>query len=367
MKVGFARLFRNVDWILLICPLIIMFFGLIELYSIALGSNNSQDLGNFKKQILFALLGYAVYLAIALFLDYRVLNKYSILLYALTVILLLAVLFLGKTINGTTGWFHFAGFSFQPIEFAKLAMIIFLARFLTQKAKYIQQLKYLFYSGAGVFFLVFLVLLQPDFGSAFILLAIWFLLILLTGIKKSHLLTLIFAFVIGLLILWFGVFQNYQKERIRVFLDPSLDPLGRGYNVTQAIIAIGSGQVFGRGVGFGSQSQLKFLPEAQTDFIFAVIAEELGFFGVALVISLYALLFWRLISIARQTRDNFALYVVVGITIAIFIQLVINLGGNLGLLPITGVPLPLISYGGSSMLSILALLGIAQSIAIRKS
>lgn len=351
----------------MISPLIIMFFGLIELYSIALGSNNPQDLENFKKQILFSILGFTIYLGIALFLDYRVLNRYSILLFGATVILLTAVLFLGRTIRGTTGWFHLGGFSFQPIEFAKLALIIFLARFLTQKAKYIQQLKYLLYSGAGVFTLIFLVLLQPDFGSAVILLAIWFFLILLTGIKKTHLFTLFIAFLLGILVMWFFVFQTYQKERIRVFLDPSLDPLGRGYNVTQAIIAIGSGNVFGRGIGFGSQSQLKFLPEAQTDFIFAVIAEELGFFGVVLVVGLYTLLFWRLIAIARQTRDNFALYVVVGITIAIFVQLVINLGGNLGMLPVTGVPLPLISYGGSSLISMLAILGIAQSIAIRKS
>lgn len=367
MKSKVLRFLQNIDWPLLITPILIASFGLLELYSIALGSGSAADFGQFRRQLLFAGVGLAAYLLIAGAIDYRALNRYSMVFYVGTVIMLVTVLILGRSIRGTTGWFNLGGFSLQPIEFAKIFLIIFLARFLTQKAKYIQNLKYLLSSGAGVFLLVMLVLLQPDFGSAVILLSIWAGLLLMTGLKKSHLLILMVSFLAATAVLWFFVFANYQKERIRIFLDPSLDPLGRGYNVTQAIIAVGSGQWFGRGLGFGSQSQLKFLPEAQTDFIFAVIAEELGLVGVLILFGLYSVLFWRLISIALHAQDNFGLYVVLGITILIFVELMVNVSGNLGLLPVTGIALPLVSYGGSSLVATMILLGIAQAVAVRRS
>lgn len=354
------------DWVLVLIPLILVSIGILELYSIALGSGNPDDFNQFTRQIIFAFVGLLVYFAASMWLDYRMLQKLSMPLFVITIIVLILVLITGKTIRGTTGWFTFAGFSLQPIEFAKITLVIFLAKYLTYKAKYIQKINYLISSFAGVFLIILLVMLQPDFGSAMILLAIWFGLILVTGIRPSHLLILIGTLVGALLISWFFIFAPYQKERIRVFVDPSLDPLGRGYNVSQAIIAIGSGQLFGRGVGFGSQSQLKFLPEAQTDFIFAVIAEELGLVGVILVISLFAILFWRIILIAKHARDNFAVYITLGLLIVLFVQMVIIICGNLGLLPVTGVPLPFVSYGGSSLLASMLALGLIQGIAMRR-
>jgi rod shape determining protein RodA len=183
--------------------------------------------------------------------------------------------------------------------------------------------------------------------------------------KKSHMLVLAGMLVISVVVVWFFVFQDYQRERIYVFLNPALDPLGAGYNITQATIAIGAGQWYGKGIGFGSQSQLKFLPESQSDFIFAVIAEELGFIATFLVVLLYGFLCIRLLVIAREVRSNFGLYVVLGVCILFFTQIVINLGMNMGLLPVTGLTLPFMSYGGSSLVSNMIMIGIVESVVSR--
>ncbi len=356
---------KKFDWALYITICLLAILGLILIYSVALGSQVDQNYLNFKKQIAFFIFGALLVLFIALFLDYRALIKYNTALYGLGIILLLAVLFFGKTIRGTTGWFNLGFFSFQPIEFVKIFLLIFLSKFFSDKAKYIGQFKYLILSGLGVILVMVLVVLQPDFGSALILLIVWLVLILLTGIKKSHLLLLGSIFIIICLMLWFFIFIPYQKERIKVFLDPSLDPLGSGYNVTQAMIAIGSGQVFGKGLTAGSQSQLRFLPESQTDFIFAVLAEELGLIGVLWLLGLWTIVFWRLIRTAKQVTNNFALYLIISIGALFFTQLIINIGGNLGLLPITGITLPFVSYGGSSLIACLMMVGLIESINVR--
>jgi len=357
--------FKKFDWLTLITICLLIILGIVLLYSVALGSQNEQNILNLKKQIVFFILGLIVIVCLALFFDYRSLLKYNTLLYVLGLLLLVAVLFLGKTIRGTTGWFDLGFFSFQPVELIKIFLIIFLSKFFSDKARYIGQLKYIILSSLGVVLLMSLIVLQPDFGSALILFALWFILILLTGLKKNYLIYIIVIILISSLVLWFFVFQDYQKQRIQVFLNPSLDPLGSGYNITQAIIAIGSGQVFGKGLAFGSQSQLKFLPESQTDFIFAVLAEELGLAGIALLLILFSFLFYRLLKIAKRLRDNFAVYFVLSVCILFFIQLVINIGGNLGLMPITGITLPFISYGGSSLIANMIMIGIVESIIIR--
>jgi len=357
--------FKKIDWFLLLTICLLILLGLILLYSVALGSQTEQNFLNLKKQIVFFVLSVVVALLIAFFVDFRILIKYNYLLYGLGVVLLLVVLFFGKTIRGTTGWFNIAGLSFQPVELVKVFLIVYLSKFFSDKAKYISQLKYLLLSSLGVIFLMILILLQPDFGSALILFGLWLILILITGVRKSHLLILASLLIISLLFSWFFLFKDYQKERINVFLNPSLDPLGSGYNISQSIIAIGSGGLWGKGLALGSQSQLKFLPEAQTDFIFAVLAEELGFIGILLLLGLFTFLFYRLIKVAKSTRDNFALYLVISITTLFFIQTMVNIGGNLGLLPITGIPLPFISYGGSSLLSNMILIGLVESIIIR--
>lgn len=342
-----------------------MILGLTLLYSVAIGSQSEQNLLNFNKQVVFFILAIIIIFVIAIFFDYRILIKYNWVLYILGVILLVAVLFLGKTIRGTTGWFDLGVFSFQPVELVKIFIIIFLSKFFSDKAKYIGQLRYLILSSLGVILLMALIVLQPDFGSALILFFIWGGLILLTGIKRSHLFFIVVLLVISVLILWLFIFQDYQKERVMVFINPSLDPLGSGYNITQAIIAIGSGGIFGKGLALGSQSQLKFLPESQTDFIFAVLAEELGLAGIILLLALLGFLFYRLVKIAKQTNNNFALYLIVAVCILFFSQVIVNISGNLGLLPITGITLPFISYGGSSLLANAILIGLIESIVVR--
>jgi rod shape determining protein RodA len=358
--------FKKFDWLLYISICLLIILGLVIIYSVAKGSGTEQSLLNFKKQIVFFILGIALVLVIAVFFDYRILIKYNAILFGLAIFLLVAVLFFGKTIRGTTGWFKLGFLAFQPVEFVKIFLIVYLSKFFSDKAKYINQFRYLILSSLGVILVTILIVLQPDFGTALILFILWLILILLTGIKKSHFLLLICLMIISSLLLWFFILQDYQKQRISVFLNPNLDPLGRGYNVSQAKIAIGSGQLFGKGLTFGSQSQLKFLPESQTDFIFAVLAEELGLAGIVLLLSLMAFLFFRLIKIAQNSRDNFALYLVVSIIALFFIQVVINIGGNLGLLPITGITLPFVSYGGSSLIANLIFIGLIESIVIRE-
>jgi len=224
-------------------------------------------------------------------------------------------------------------------------------------------LEFVLSSGIAAGLYVGLILLQPDLGSALVLVGIWFGLLLFSGTKKRYIALLVGVVIATFVFGWFFLFQPYQKERLLTFVDPSRDPLDTGYNVTQSIIAIGSGKMFGRGLGFGSQSQLHFLPEAQTDFISSVIGEELGFVGLCILLILYFVLLWRFLRIALSARDDFSSYTVLGIALLFFIQLVVNMGGATGLLPVTGVTLPFVSYGGSSLIINFALVGIAESIA----
>jgi rod shape determining protein RodA len=204
-------------------------------------------------------------------------------------------------------------------------------------------------------------MLQPDLGSSLIIASIWMGIMILLGARRSYIIGIFLLGAIVSVFAWFFLLQTYQKERVLTFLNPERDPLGQGYNSTQAIIAIGSGKLFGRGLGFGSQSQLRFLPEAQTDFIFTVIGEELGLAGISALLFLFFLILYRLIRIVRRTNDDFVAVTVSGIAILFFVQFFVNVGANLGLLPITGVPLPFVSYGGSSLMMNLLLIGVAES------
>lgn len=365
MVSAIARALGKLDWILIGSIALLACLGLVAVYSVALGSTNPGDLLNFKKQAAYMIVGIPLMCFIAARLDYRALARYSTFAFIIAVVVLVAVLLWGSTIRGTTGWFSFAGISFQPVELAKICAVLFLSKFFSDKARYIGDLRYLAASSIGLIVLVGLVLAQPDFGSAMILLTLWCGYIILSGIRWTHLLALFGIVVVSGLVLWFSIFHDYQRDRIRVFLDPSLDPLGRGYNVTQATIAIGSGGLFGKGVGFGSQSQLKFLPESQTDFIFAVIAEEMGFIGVTLVIALYCILSWRLIRIAARAPDNFGSYIAIGVLCIVLAHVGINIGMNVGLVPVTGLTLPFISYGGSALLANFVLLGLVASVGSR--
>jgi rod shape determining protein RodA len=244
-------------------------------------------------------------------------------------------------------------------------MIIFLASFLSKKKTKLSVPVRIVASIVLVFVPVFLILKQPDFGSASIIIAIWLGMLLVSGINKKNIISLA---IVGLAVIFLGSFflKDYQKNRLANFVSPGNDPLGSGYNVIQSMVAVGSGGLLGKGLGHGSQSQLNFLPEKHTDFIFAVIGEELGLLGAAITLLLFAFIFYRLKEISRLARDNFGFLVTVGVSFMIFSQFFVNIGMNIGLVPVAGVPLPLLSYGGSSLISILASLGIAQSVFLRR-
>jgi len=284
--------------------------------------------------------------------------------YLVAFLSLVAVLFFGETIRGTTGWFRIFGFSFQPAEFAKIALVMFLAWRIERQARRFGTWHFVASTLFVTLGLAGLIMLQPDLGSALILLATWFALLVLTGTKKRYIFGLIGIGIFVALVSWVALLKPYQQERIMTFVDPARDPLGSGYNVTQSIIAVGSGQVFGRGLGFGSQSQLHFLPEAQTDFIFSVIGEELGFVGVSIVLVLYLILLIRLVRIAYACRSDFCAYVVLGVASIFLFHIIINIGATVGMLPVTGVTLPFLSYGGSSLIINFLLIGIAESSAM---
>jgi len=361
-KKYFGRL-ASFDWVLLGATVLLICFGLAALYSITISFEN-PDFTNFNKQIIFAVIGLAILFLLS-FIDYRYWRDFSYVIYGAVALILILVLFFGRTIRGTTGWFSFLGVNFQPVELAKIALVVFLAWFLSRRGAAIREFKNFLIAGlfgAGYFLLV---ILQPDFGSAMILFFIWLAMLIFAGSNKKHLLLLGLALALMALIAWQFLFVDYQRDRIMTFFSPQADPYGRGYHVRQAMTAVGAGGLLGRGLGFGSQSQLKFIPASETDFIFAVIAEELGLFGVALVLFCLGVIFFRLIRAAGRTKDDFSFFFIFGASVILFTHVMINIGMNIGIVPVTGVSLPFLSYGGSYLVSCLAMIGIAESMIIR--
>lgn len=359
----FRLYLKNFDWLIFAAVVLLIAFSLVEIYSVALGQEKFSLL-NFQKQFFFAGLG-IVLLFLFAFIDSYFLKSFSRYFYILGALVLLAVLIFGSTIRGTKGWFNVFGFGLQPVEFVKIVLILFLANFFSGLATKVKTSRHFFMSAISAFFLIFLVLLQPDFGSALILGTIWLIMIIAAGFSKKYFLIVGVAVLIIFTISWFLLFKEYQKERIMTFLNPTANSLESGYNISQAMIAVGSGGLMGKGVGFGSQSQLKFLPEAQNDFIFAVIAEELGLLGVLLVLGFYSLFFFRCLMTLKKINNDFGIYFIIGAAGLIFIQMFINIGMNLGIMPVVGLPLPFVSYGGSSLLSLLILVGIIENIIIK--
>jgi rod shape determining protein RodA len=356
------RQLRSMDWLLLLALFILVALGLSAIYSVELSFEAGTFL-NMKKQVFAVGIGLVVVCLFALS-NYRLLSNYALGVYLLGLLLLIGVLIWGHLIRGAQGWFVFGPVSFQPVEFMKVVLIIALATYFGERARRVFGLKELFVSLGITLLPVGLVLLQPDFGSAFILMGIWFIMTVFAGLPFRYFSVLFVMLVVVSVIAWSFLLMPYQKDRIITFIDPTHDQLGQGYNVNQAIIAIGAGGFLGRGLGFGSQSQLKFLPESQTDFIFAVIAEELGLFGILLVLGAFTLLFVRLFQSVLSARDNFTAYLLLGMIAIFFLQVLVNIGMNLGLFPVTGIGLPFVSYGGSSLVFLLILFGIAQSISL---
>ncbi len=354
---------QSFDWIIFSAVILLVSFGLIEIYSVALGQETLNFLF-FKKQLLFAVTGIVLLFVFSL-IDTHFLKSLNRYFYIGAVLALISVLVFGDTIRGTKGWFAVGGFSLQPVELVKIVLIIFLANFFSNLATKVKTLRHFLLSGISAFFLVVLVLLQPDFGSALILGSIWLVMMIAAGFNKKYIIVISLVVVFLFFTSWTFFFKDYQKERIITLFNPAANSLESGYNISQAMIAVGSGGTVGKGVGFGSQSQLKFLPEAQNDFIFSVAAEELGFLGVILILGFYSILFFRCFTIIKKIDNDFGIYFLIGAAGLIFIQMFINIGMNLGIMPVVGLPLPFMSYGGSSLVSLLILVGMIENIIIK--
>ncbi|MGC8880912.1 MAG: rod shape-determining protein RodA [Minisyncoccia bacterium] len=347
------------DYLLAVSLGLIVCLGLLILLS--LSYNEILQFSSLKKQILFFCFGFGIYLFFSN-LDWRIFNKYFVIfLYFSVLILLGLVLVFGSRIKGSAGWFNLGIFHFQPSELSKIILILILAKFLASKHLELWQFRNLFNTAVFVSLPVFLLILQPDLGGALILLSIWFFLILIAGIRLNQVILLVSIFIIASILIWNFVLKDYQRNRIINFLNPSVDPLGIGYNREQALIAIGSGKIFGKGLGWGTQTHLRFLPLAKTDFIFAALAEELGLFGSTLLLVCFFIFIYRLVYWANVFEDNFSKLFTVGFAFKILIEVFINVGMNIGLLPIIGIALPFVSLGGSHLLTDFFALGIIAS------
>ncbi|OGG87360.1 rod shape-determining protein RodA [Candidatus Kuenenbacteria bacterium RIFCSPHIGHO2_02_FULL_39_13] len=361
---NYLRYLKKIDWLLLAPVMLLTVLGIASLYTGALNVEN-PDWTLFNKQLIFFVIGFAA-MIFASAVDYRVWKSYSMILYLGSIILLAAVLVWGATIRGTTGWFYFFGFGLQPVELAKFILVISLAYIYTKRKGRENEPGTILRVAILTVIPAVLAMLQPDFGSAAVILAIGLGFFCLLSMKSKYLIILLIALVILTMLAWDFLLLDYQKTRISTFLNPLSDPLGKGYNVRQSVIAIGSGQLLGRGLGLGTQSQLRFLPETQTDFIFATIAETLGFLGVVLVIGLFLALFLRLMLIMRKARDDFSCYLVYGFGFIFFVQMVINVGMNMGLLPVAGLSLPFVSYGGSFLIVAMFAVGVVVNIRLKQ-
>ena len=352
--------FSQVDWLLLLFLLPILGAGLVTMSSFL--PSGEAGASFFGRQIIWITISLAVFLLFS-FLDFRLLKKTEalVLLYAFFALLLIILYFLGSTFKGAQSWFSLGSFSFQPADMMKLVLILILAKYFSRRHIEIAHFKHILISGLYALVPFFLVLFQPDFGSAVIIFLIWLGMILVSGVSKKHLLGIFMIGLIAFAGFWLFVFEPYQKARIMTFLHPLTDVRGAGYSSYQSTIAIGSGGIFGKGLGYGTQSRLQFLPEYRTDFIFAAFAEEWGLLGVFLLLSLFGLAIWRILHAALLGATNFEMLFGMGVAILIISQVFINIGMNLGLMPVTGVTLPFMSYGGSHLLVEFMALGILMS------
>ncbi len=350
---------KRIDWTLFFLLLPILGAGLLTMKSFSpIGVENVF----FNKQLIWILISLAVFFIFA-FIDFRFLKKTNVLV-ALFLIFsgILAFLFIfGQTYKGAQSWFDLGGFSFQPSDLMKLVLVLVLAKYFSRRHIEIAHFKHIFISGLYAAIPFVLIFLQPDFGGAIVIFLIWFGMVLISGISKKHFLTVVLTAGLVFLALWLFVFAPYQKARIITFVNPLTDIHGTGYNAYQSTIAVGSGQIFGKGVGFGTQSRLNFLPEHQTDFIFAAFAEEWGFFGVLILLLLFGLILWRILASALVGATNFEILFGLGVAIFLMSHIFVNIGMNIGLLPVTGVTLPFMSYGGSHLVTEFAALGILMS------
>ncbi len=349
---------RTTDWLLFGSALLISLAGLVTMNSFV------GESVLVSRQSVWILLSVAAFFVCS-FVDFRFLRRTGVIvtLFSIVCFVLLLLFGLGHTAKGAQSWFNFGAFSFQPSDPAKIILIFLLSKYFTRRHVELAHIRHILVSGLYTFILFVLVLLQPDFGSAIIIFLIWFGMVMVSGISKKHLFAVFCAGALSGLLLWSFAFKDYQKQRIITFIDPLADVRGAGYNAYQSMIAVGSGKLLGKGIGYGTQSKLRFLPEYQTDFIFAAFAEEWGFIGSAILLGLFAVLIWRILSNAVCGATNFETLFGLGVAVLFMCHLVINIGMNVGLLPVTGITVPFMSYGGSHLIVEFTTLGIIVGMA----
>jgi|SRR3989339_374176 len=357
-------LFKKIDWVLLGAAALLSLLGILELTQF---KNSSGSLIYAQRQAIYLGLGILVTIFVAN-LDYGFFRTYkygALSLYVFSVFLLVALFFTNQITRGTIGWFRFGIFNFEPSELMKLSLIIVLAKYFSWRHVEISRPIHIIIS--AVYFIVpsVLIILQPDLGSVIILCAIWFVAVLFSGIKLKHLILVVLSGIIVGISGWLFVLAPYQKARIASFIFPQAYSQSASYNQTQSIITIGSAGFLGKGFSENFQTKYGFLPSASTDFIFAAFVESFGFLGVILILTLYLIILWRLARAAFYALNNFSRLFLMGVSAFLFAQIFINVGMNLGIMPVTGITLPLVSFGGSSMIITFLSLGIAESIIVR--
>jgi len=342
-----------IDWILFGASLLLVAAGLVTMNSFS-GENYF-----FQRQLIWSLAGVTLFLVLS-FIDFRFLRRTWVIvtLFIATSAILFLILTLGEIVKGAQNRFDFGLFSLQPSDPAKLVVLLLLAKYFSRRHVEIAHVRHILVSGVYTLIIFILVLLQPDFGSALIIFMLWIGIILISGVSKKHLAAIGVIALLSFGGMWTAVFEDYQKQRILTFIHPLTDLQGAGYNAYQSTVAVGSGGFFGKGVGFGTQSRLEFLPEYETDFIFAAFAEEWGFIGVLLLYALFIIVIWRILESATKGASNFEMLYGTGLAILFMSNFIVHIGINIGLLPVTGTTLPFMSYGGSHLLTEFVGLGI---------
>ena len=351
--------FKKLDWILIGCTVSLVGIGLLSIYSSSRG-----DFFNFKKQVAFFGVGFLLMFLVSFF-DWRTLteNPYLILVfYILCFVALAGLFFFAPQIRGVKSWYKIGTISIDPIEPTKLVLIILLAKYFSERHIEMYRIHHILISCLYVLLPAILIFFQPDLGSVLIVVFLWVAILIISGIKLKHFFLLCLVFLLAFALSWSCLLRDYQKQRILSFLNPHLEPLGTGWSQKQAKIAIGSGGFLGKGLGKGSQTQYGFLPVPQTDFIFASIAEEMGLMGILMILFLFSILTFRIMKISFEAEANFPRLFATGIVALLVSQIFIHCGMNLGILPIIGISLPFVSYGGSSLITLLVSFGILQSI-----
>ena len=361
------RLIENFDWSIIWALLAISCIGLLSIYSALYPQIQARPTNNlFIKQIVWLAIGFAV-LSGSLFINYQRLRSLSPWIYGLILLLLAVVLVAGKEVHGSKRWLEIAGFQFQPSEFMKVIIVIQLAGyFSSQEITSFPSIRKLILPVGFVVVPVLLVLAEPDLGTAISLTAIATTMILFVGVRWKYLAVFALTVIPMIIPVWEHVLKPYQKRRILILLRPDLDPLGAGYHIRQSKIAIGSGMLWGKGFLNGTQSKLHFLPEKHTDFIFSVWAEEWGFIGCAALIFLFSLLIFLTLRVATRSRDRFGSLIAVGMSALILWQAFINIGMVIGVLPVVGITLPFVSYGGSSLITLCLAIGLIENVSMRR-